>query len=63
MTEIHTHKDCMFDTTGDSVGERHAHTVYYNICQVTAEQEPDLHQRHSPPGSTYTLILRSDSST
>ncbi|KAK1896721.1 Excitatory amino acid transporter 5 [Dissostichus eleginoides] len=34
MTEIHTHKDCMFDTTGDSVGERHAHTVYYNICQV-----------------------------
>ncbi|KAK5906561.1 hypothetical protein CesoFtcFv8_004495 [Champsocephalus esox] len=34
MTEIHTHKDCMFDTTGDSVDERHAHTVYYNICQV-----------------------------
>ncbi|KAK5869249.1 hypothetical protein PBY51_023983 [Eleginops maclovinus] len=34
MTEIHSHKDCMFDTTGDPVGERHAHTVYYNICQV-----------------------------
>lgn len=30
MTEIHTHKDCMFD----SPGEKHAHTVYYNICQV-----------------------------
>lgn len=25
MTHVHTHKD------GD---ERHAHTVYYNICQV-----------------------------
>lgn len=34
MTEIHTHKDCMFDAMGDSAGERHAHTVYYNICQV-----------------------------
>ncbi len=34
MTEIHTHKDCMFETMGDSAGERHAHTVYYNICQV-----------------------------
>uniref|UniRef100_A0A8C4FG50 Amino acid transporter n=1 Tax=Dicentrarchus labrax TaxID=13489 RepID=A0A8C4FG50_DICLA len=34
MTEIHTHKDCMFDTMGDSASERHAHTVYYNICQV-----------------------------
>ncbi|XP_060933707.1 excitatory amino acid transporter 5 [Limanda limanda] len=34
MTEIHTHKDCMFDTLGDSAGEGHAHTVYYNICQV-----------------------------
>lgn len=33
MTEIHTHKDCMFEEGGDS-GERHAHTVYYNICQV-----------------------------
>ncbi|XP_026179128.1 excitatory amino acid transporter 5 [Mastacembelus armatus] len=30
MMEIHTHRDCMFETTG----ERHAHTVYYNICQV-----------------------------
>ncbi|XP_054646212.1 excitatory amino acid transporter 5 isoform X1 [Dunckerocampus dactyliophorus] len=28
MSEIHTHKD------GDAVLERHAHTVYYNICQV-----------------------------
>ncbi|XP_054458845.1 excitatory amino acid transporter 5-like [Anoplopoma fimbria] len=34
MTELHTHKDCMFETMGDSAGERHAHTVYYNICQV-----------------------------
>eukprot|EP00064_Thunnus_orientalis_P019694 superscaffoldBa00005038_g19820 len=33
MMEIHTHKDCMFEAMGDSVGERHAHTVYYNICQ------------------------------
>lgn len=30
MTEIHTHKDTAFDTAAD----RHAHTVYYNICQV-----------------------------
>lgn len=29
MTEIHTHKDGF-----DAAGERHAHTVYYNICQV-----------------------------
>ncbi|XP_061743923.1 excitatory amino acid transporter 5 isoform X2 [Nerophis ophidion] len=28
MTEIHTHKD------GDVVLDGHAHTVYYNICQV-----------------------------
>lgn len=34
MTEIHSHGDCMFDTIGDAAGERHAHTVYYNICQV-----------------------------
>ncbi|XP_035503262.2 excitatory amino acid transporter 5 [Scophthalmus maximus] len=34
MTEIHTHKDCMFEGEGDPAGERHAHTVYYNICQV-----------------------------
>ncbi|MEQ2308285.1 Excitatory amino acid transporter 5 [Ameca splendens] len=34
MTEIHTHKDCIFETTGDSIGPRQAHTVYYNICQV-----------------------------
>ncbi|XP_034440152.1 excitatory amino acid transporter 5 isoform X2 [Hippoglossus hippoglossus] len=34
MTEIHTHKDCMFEALGDSAGENHAHTVYYNICQV-----------------------------
>ncbi|XP_023284559.1 excitatory amino acid transporter 5-like [Seriola lalandi dorsalis] len=34
MTEIHTHRDCMFEAMGDSAGERHAHTVYYNICQV-----------------------------
>ncbi|TMS01202.1 Excitatory amino acid transporter 5 [Larimichthys crocea] len=30
MTEIHTHKDSMLET----MSERHAHTVYYNICQV-----------------------------
>ncbi|CAL9695069.1 unnamed protein product [Knipowitschia caucasica] len=29
MTELHTHKDCLYE---DSVSERH--TVYYNICQV-----------------------------
>lgn len=34
MTEIHTHKDCMFEAMADAAGERHAHTVYYNICQV-----------------------------
>ncbi|KAF7645106.1 hypothetical protein LDENG_00210070 [Lucifuga dentata] len=34
MTEMHTHKDCTFDTAADSPGQRHAHTVYYNICQV-----------------------------
>lgn len=34
LTEIHTHKDCMFEMTGDSMGQGHAHTVYYNICQV-----------------------------
>lgn len=34
MTEMHTHKDCMFEAMGDSASERHAHTVYYNICQV-----------------------------
>ncbi|KAF6728691.1 Excitatory amino acid transporter 5 [Oryzias melastigma] len=34
LTEIHTHKDCMFEMTGDSIGQGHAHTVYYNICQV-----------------------------
>lgn len=34
MTEMHTHKDCMFEAMGDSVSERNAHTVYYNICQV-----------------------------
>ncbi|KAK5613999.1 Excitatory amino acid transporter 5 [Crenichthys baileyi] len=34
MTEIHTHKDCIFETTGDCIGPRQAHTVYYNICQV-----------------------------
>uniref|UniRef100_H2TTB9 Amino acid transporter n=1 Tax=Takifugu rubripes TaxID=31033 RepID=H2TTB9_TAKRU len=33
MAEIHTHRDG-FDKTGDAAGERHAHTVYYNICQV-----------------------------
>ncbi|TKS75232.1 Excitatory amino acid transporter 5 [Collichthys lucidus] len=30
MTEIHAHKDSMLET----MSERHAHTVYYNICQV-----------------------------
>ncbi|CAG5862811.1 unnamed protein product [Menidia menidia] len=34
MAEIHTHKDCMFEAAGDSVSQGHAHTVYYNICQV-----------------------------
>ncbi|XP_025998844.1 excitatory amino acid transporter 5 [Astatotilapia calliptera] len=34
MTEMHTHKDCTFDLTGDSVSQMNAHTVYYNICQV-----------------------------
>ncbi|KAM4548037.1 excitatory amino acid transporter 5 [Odontesthes bonariensis] len=34
MTEFHTHKDCMYDATGDSMSQGHAHTVYYNICQV-----------------------------
>lgn len=33
MTEIHTHKDA-FDEMGAPAGETHAHTVYYNICQV-----------------------------
>lgn len=33
MTEMHAHKD-VFDKMSDSAGERHAHTVYYNICQV-----------------------------
>eukprot|EP00066_Takifugu_rubripes_P010059 XP_003977566.1 PREDICTED: excitatory amino acid transporter 5-like [Takifugu rubripes] len=33
MAEIHTHRDGL-DKTGDAAGERHAHTVYYNICQV-----------------------------
>ncbi|KAK9519902.1 hypothetical protein VZT92_022603 [Zoarces viviparus] len=32
MTEFH--KDCMFETMGDSADGSHAHTVYYNICQV-----------------------------
>ncbi|XP_026201548.1 excitatory amino acid transporter 5-like isoform X2 [Anabas testudineus] len=34
MTEIHLHKDSVFEVTGDSAGRRHTHTVYYNICQV-----------------------------
>uniref|UniRef100_A0A3B4ETZ2 Amino acid transporter n=1 Tax=Pundamilia nyererei TaxID=303518 RepID=A0A3B4ETZ2_9CICH len=34
MMEMHTHKDCTFDLTGDSVSQMNAHTVYYNICQV-----------------------------
>ncbi|KAL3978957.1 dedicator of cytokinesis protein 9/10/11 [Sarotherodon galilaeus] len=34
MTEMHTHKDCTFDLTGDSVSQMNTHTVYYNICQV-----------------------------
>ncbi|XP_029286239.1 excitatory amino acid transporter 5-like isoform X1 [Cottoperca gobio] len=34
MTEINTNKDPMFETTGDLAGEKYAHTVYYNICQV-----------------------------
>lgn len=33
MNEIHTHKD-VFGEGGDPAGQRHAHTVYYNICQV-----------------------------
>lgn len=38
MTEMHTHKDCTFDLTGDSVSQMNAHTVYYNICQVWMER-------------------------
>lgn len=34
MTEIHPHKDSMFEVMGDSAGGNRAHTVYYNICQV-----------------------------
>ncbi|KAL6108557.1 uncharacterized protein ACO6RY_19061 [Pungitius sinensis] len=34
MTEIHTDKDSMFDAMGDPSSGSHAHTVYYNICQV-----------------------------
>ncbi|KAM4739832.1 excitatory amino acid transporter 5 isoform 3-T5 [Anableps anableps] len=34
LTEIHSHKDCLFETTCDSMGPGQAHTVYYNICQV-----------------------------
>lgn len=34
MTEIHSHKDSMFEVMGDSAGGRRPHTVYYNICQV-----------------------------
>uniref|UniRef100_A0A1A8JCX9 Amino acid transporter n=2 Tax=Nothobranchius kuhntae TaxID=321403 RepID=A0A1A8JCX9_NOTKU len=34
MTEIHSHKENLFETTGDPTGQRQAHTVYYNICQV-----------------------------
>lgn len=37
MTEIHPSTDSMFEATGDSAAERHAHTVYYNICQVWQE--------------------------
>ncbi|KAM6921774.1 excitatory amino acid transporter 5 [Xenentodon cancila] len=34
MSEIHTHKDSVFEMGADSMGHKHAHTVYYNICQV-----------------------------
>uniref|UniRef100_A0A8C2X375 Amino acid transporter n=1 Tax=Cyclopterus lumpus TaxID=8103 RepID=A0A8C2X375_CYCLU len=34
MTEFHTHTDCMFETMGEPAAGSHAHTVYYNICQV-----------------------------
>lgn len=34
MTEIHVHPGSVFDTGGDPTGQRQAHTVYYNICQV-----------------------------
>ncbi|XP_068175951.1 excitatory amino acid transporter 5 isoform X2 [Antennarius striatus] len=34
MTEFHSHKDGLFEMMGDSPGDRHGHTVYYNICQV-----------------------------
>ncbi|XP_028299835.1 excitatory amino acid transporter 5-like isoform X2 [Gouania willdenowi] len=33
MTEMHTHTDCMLDAMVEG-NQRHAHTVYYNICQV-----------------------------
>lgn len=38
MTEIHLHKDSVFEVTGDSAGRRHTHTVYYNICQVWVDE-------------------------
>ncbi len=53
MTEIHTHKDCMFETMADSAGERHAHTVYYNICQVWS-------YRTEPQNSTESRRARSN---
>lgn len=33
MSEIHSHRG-VFEDRGDPPGPRHAHTVYYNICQV-----------------------------
>lgn len=33
MSEMHSHKDG-FAAGGDAAGRTHAHTVYYNICQV-----------------------------
>ncbi|XP_059923234.1 excitatory amino acid transporter 5 isoform X2 [Gadus macrocephalus] len=34
LTEMHTHKDCLFDNMSDSVHDAHTHTIYYNLCQV-----------------------------
>ncbi|XP_046905964.1 excitatory amino acid transporter 5-like [Hypomesus transpacificus] len=33
MTEMQN-KDCFVEVMGDSINQRHTHTVYYNICQV-----------------------------
>ncbi|XP_029003696.1 excitatory amino acid transporter 5-like isoform X2 [Betta splendens] len=34
MTDVHSHRECVYEVTGDSACGRRAHTIYYNICQV-----------------------------